>query len=486
MDKRSPFAEALERLRDKPIITIGCGTTCGCLGDERSLREFLVADEAARMLREEGHAVVSLLIDDTYDPLTERQLRIAFHKDEAMVEKWSEWCGKPLANVPDPWDCHSSYAAHFENALLDRLQWLGCCPNLISSSYLYQKGVYAPFVQKVLTQYRELSEFIVERFPGYQPQCLYRVLCPACGCIDQTKVIEVGVAALHYECERCGNSGSLAFDEVDGKLNWKLDCAARWDIFQIDAEPFSKAYLEPRTGTFAVAQEISRAFFGARSVVPLRYGLVTIDKSMSHKLLNTMPADVLRDLFVKRPTADIHITSEMALTQASQFHVDHGLSYLDCIKQLVPLWLLRPQALSSRQMELVGGGIAFAETFLDQQISTHLPSRQCIAQADPEILCLLHGLLVDVISLRMGRGVLWDGFLEPAKQLMVSLGDRRQEVTACLRAMLGQKQGPPPSRLLYMLPMEYLQTLEYVLDLHLTLLESQWDSRFVRSLGRAA
>lgn len=472
MERRAPFSDALERFQDRPIVTIGCGTTCGCLGDERNLREFLVADQTAEVLREAGHAVISLLIDDSLDPLSYRQLRIAFNKDEERARQWSEWCGKPLAHVPDPWDCHPSYAAHFEDALLERLRSLGCCPNLISTAGLYERGIYAPYVHQVLSRYDEIMEFLTTRFSGYQPESLFRVLCADCGRMDETSIENSGERELRYSCRHCDTSRTLPLDEVRGKLNWKLDCAVRWVLFNIDAEPFSKAYLEPRTGSFVVAQEISKTFFGGHDVLPLRYGLVRIDKALSFRLLDSLPPDVLRRMFVERPPSDMHITADLVMNTASRYKLEYGLSYLDCVKQLVPMWLLRPQALSDRQAELVSRGIRFAETFLNQEIAVQLPGREAVECIEPGNLSLLRDLIASAVDLRKGRGLVWEGFCEPAKELVMSLGERRQEVIGHLRAIIGQKQGVPPSRLLYLLPIDYLQALEYVLDLRMGCVET--------------
>jgi len=486
VNRESPYSEAVARFessRGRPLVTVACGTTCAYLGDERNLREFLVADETARRLRNSGHAVISLLINDSLDPLDRRQLRVAVEKDESLIEKWEDWCGKPIAYIPDPWECHSSYAAHFEEALLERLQSLRCFPNLVSSASLYEKGLYAPYVQQVLRDYDKVMEFLAQRFPGYQPETLFWLVCPQCGYIDQTRIEGTDKTHVRYHCRRCQDSGSVPIEEVKGKLNWKLDCAARWVLLNIDAEPFSKEYLEPQSGSFVVAQEISKTFFGGHDVFPLRYGLVQMPKPMSYRLLPSLPGDVLRRVFTERATADITITGDYVLNVASRSQVDYGLSYLDCIKQLVPMWLLRTQFLTDRQLELVARGINFAETFLDQDVALQLPTRDRVEgpRGDSPVpagtLAALHRLLVDVLRLRESRGVIWEAFCEPAKQLVASLGESKHEVISHLRAILGQKQGVPASRLLFLIPVDYLQALEYMLGLRLGYADERWSHK---------
>lgn len=446
---------------------MGCGTTCACLGDERNLREFLVADETAQRLRRAGHAAISLLVNDSLDPLNYRQLRIAANKDEALIERWVDWCGKPIAHVPDPWDCHASYAAHFEEALLDRLHGLDCHPNLISTASLYDGGLYEPYVELVLERHEELMEFISGRFEGYQPEKLFWVLCSQCGYMDETRIEKTSGREVTYYCRRCDRTTSVPVDEIRGKLNWKLDCAARWVILNIDAEPFSKDYLEPKAGSFVVAQEMSKRFFGGHDIVPIRYGSVKMPKSMSYRLLSSLPAEMLRALFTERPTADLDLTPDHVMSLASRYKLEYGLSYLDWIRQLMPMWMLRPQSLSDRQLDLLAHGIRFANDFLEQETSLRLPTREQMQDIGAEVMASMHAFLMDIIRLRDGGCASWDEFCTPAKQLVAELGCDKQEVTGQLRAILGQKQGLPIARLLFLMPMDYLEALEYMLHLRL-------------------
>jgi hypothetical protein len=263
----------------------------------------------------------------------------------------------------------------------------------------------------------------------------------------------------------------MPVDEVKGKLNWKLDCAVRWVMLKIHAEPFSKAYLEPQTGAFVIAQEIAKKFFGGHDVLPLHYGLVQIDRSLSYRLLESLPADVLRGLFLERTTADLRITADHVLNVASRHRVDYGLSYLECVKQLVPMWLLKPQSLTDRQRELIGRGIRFAGDFLGHQISIHLPNREHIEEMNYDTLIVMHSFLSRIIHYRKTYGNSWECFCEQSKQLIRSLGDKKSDIVGHIRSIVGQKHGVPLSRLLYLLPVNYLETIEYLLDLRMSSLQ---------------
>ena len=303
----APYQGFLDLFADQNLVTLATGTTCAYLGDERNLREFLVADETARSLRKAGHTAVFYMIDDSMDPLNIRQLRVAVNKDAALIELYQAWCGKPIAQLPDPWGCCESYAAHFEEVLLLRLAQLGCHPTLIRTAKLYERGVYAPYVRQVLEQREEITQFLTRYFPNYHPDKLFWALCPHCGYIDATQIEHVRKDSVRVHCRRCERTTDVSFAELKGKLNWKLDCAVRWTLFQIDAEPFSKSYLEPQNGSFYIAQALSHRFFDSRPVYPLLYGLVKMDRKFSYKLLDSLPGGALRTMMVEHPSADIAI-----------------------------------------------------------------------------------------------------------------------------------------------------------------------------------
>lgn len=461
------YTPTISRFADRSLATIACGTTCAYLGDERNLREFLVADETARRLRDAGTTVIFYLIDDSLDPLTIRQLRVAVNKDPELLARYRHWCGKPIAMLPDPWECCESYAAHFEKELLRRLHHLDCHPLLVSTARLYERGVYAPYVRFVLKHSEEILQFLHERCGAYRPAKLFWVICPECGYIDETSILHVERQGILCRCARCDNVMRIAFDELRGKLNWKLDCAARWVILNIDAEAFGKAFLGSQRSTFAIAQALNREFFAGREIQPLYYGPIKLEDGLSMKLLDSLPRDLLRHILVAHPSADLHVTRALVMTAASRFKVLPEMSYLDVIRQLLPIWILTPDALTHEQRELVTCGIAFKQHFLNTQVRLHLPQREHFDGEQPHVLAAVHQLLNGIIALRVAGDNTWEKFQAQALQMIDALGTHRAAVLRRLRHIIGQEQGPPAVRILFNLPLDYLQMLAYVLELHL-------------------
>jgi lysyl-tRNA synthetase class I len=464
----SPYPDIVKQFKDQQVITIAAGATCAYLGDERNLREFLVADETARWLRRAGHTVIFMLIDDSLDPLNFRQLRVAVNKDEKLIDQYKHWCGKPISHLPDPWGCHETYAAHFEEELLTRLHRLDCHPTLVTTAKLYERGIYQPYVRLVLERYGEILEYLHTNFEGYRPEKLMWVLCPHCRYIHETAIegIDSRRRALLTYCRCCEHISEIKFDELQCKLNWKLDCAVRWAYFKIDAEPFNKSYLEPQTGTFVVAQAICKEFFGGSDVKPIHYGLIQMDRKLSNTLLESLPSTVLRGMLVDRPTQDLKLTRDQVLTAASRYPVLQGITYLDFVKQILPMWLLTPHKLTPEQRELLSRGLAFSQNFMNTNVQLPLPTKEQIEVEQPAVLSRVQSLLGRVIRARQETELTYEEFQKTLSGFIEHLGAHKGPTLHRLRILVGQEQGLPAGRFLFLLPLEYLRLLEYMVKLY--------------------
>ncbi len=457
----------VNKFRDQHTITVATGVTCAYLGDERNLREYLLADEVVKALRSEGHVVHFLCFNDDLDGLTFRQLRVAVNKDPHLVAKFEPYCGKPICDIRAPYDQDLSWSEHFANVFSERLQKLDCNPNVVSVAKLYDRGLYAPYIRQVLVQQDRIRDYLGKEFPDYHPEKLYWPVCPVCGYIDSTTVGHVSETHADVMCTRCLRSTSVSFEELRGKLNWKLDCAVRWSLFGVAAEPFSKAYLEPHAGSFFVAQGLSKTFFGGKDVSFIPYGTVSMPTSLGGKIMDCLPADVVRSLFVRSPRADLEVSEERIITEANKVEVLPDLKYADVVKQLLPIWMLDPADLSGSQRELMIKGISYAREFDHREIRPFLPNRSHIETIPLEILRLINAVIQEIIILRRAIGDDYERFKDPAKASIQRLGDQRKQVTMHFRKIINQDQGVPNSRFLFLLPMSYLMNLKSLIELYL-------------------
>lgn len=448
-------------------MTVATGVTCAYLGDERNLREYLVADELVKTLRKAGQVVHFLLFDDDVDPLSYRQLRVAVKKNPALIEQFEPYCGKPISDIRSPYSEGESWSKYFEGQFLKRLSAVDCHPTLISTSNMYARGMYAPYVKQVLLQADRIYDYLSENFAGYHPEKLYWAVCPTCGYIDGTDVTGTTQTEAQVSCQRCGKATWLSYEEMRGKLNWKLDCAARWSMFRVHVEPFTKSYLEPKAGSFHVAQGLSKTFFGGSDVTPLHFGTVTMPKELGYRLMESLPVEVLRSLFIKHHKTDLDINEERVIVEASRVDVLPDYSFLDVVKQLLPAWILDCSELGAHQRELMAKGMAFSREFLRDEVKPVLPNREQIEQTPLEFLRAIHSLLQRVIVLREAFRNDYDSFVAPTKATIDKLGEQRKQVVTYLRKIVGQEHGLPNSRFLFLLPLSYLRNLESMVSLYL-------------------
>ncbi len=120
------------------------------------MREFLTVHFVADELRRRGVPVRHLHVWDDYD---------RFRKVPVGIDaSYAEHIGRPLSAVPDPWECHPSWAEHYKVPLRDALHAMGIEMEEISQTERYRSGYYREDVlhavrhradiEQVLARYR--------------------------------------------------------------------------------------------------------------------------------------------------------------------------------------------------------------------------------------------------------------------------------------------------------------------------------------------
>jgi hypothetical protein len=448
---------------------VATGFTTSYLGDERTLREFIVGDYIARQLRCHGKNVHLYLINDSYDPLQYGELRIGLQKDERLLKKWQPYCGQPIAEVPDPFGCHESYAEHFAAALLDRLHDLDIHPVLLDTYQAYRSGNYAPFVRTTLANHDRIQALIAEQFCGYTLRKLFSPQCPCCKRLDQTRVIRVVAETVTFACDHCGTIMQDHIEEIHGKLAWKLDCAARWNLYNIHLETFSKNHLNP-LGSFAIARFLSEQFFGSRVPQPVHYGVVHMDKDMSMRLLEFMPPSFLKKYFTRHIPKDMTVNRDTVYNFCCQVQVRPDLSYVDYVKKDLAIQAIsaQPEAIVTPPHEgpginshdLLRYGNRFSLFYYGREFGVSLPVERSIRAADRSTARIAEQIITDCLFLRDHGGVSAPGSSRAAiAAYLQQRADISPAVYHYLREVFGQRQGPNIKTLLSLLPMDYLRNV---------------------------
>src|SRR5215213_10186255 len=119
-----------------------------------NLREFLMPHFVADELRRRGVSVRHLHVWDDYD---------RFRKVPRDVDpSFAEHIGRPLVDVPDPWDCHDSWSTHFKEPVLAAFEALGAEVETISQAERYRSGVYRDEVLRAVRHRADIDAVLAQ------------------------------------------------------------------------------------------------------------------------------------------------------------------------------------------------------------------------------------------------------------------------------------------------------------------------------------
>jgi len=240
-----------------------------------NLREIIIGDAVHSALLDMDVDARLIYVADTFDPLRRRYT--------FLPEEYEAHVGKPLSEIPDPEGCHSSYADHYLQPFLDSLTDLGIKIEIFKADAMYKSGMYADVIKEAIARREELSR-IIEEVSGRQvPEewTAFNPLCDACGRITSAivKRYDIEKEEVYYECE-CGNKGAASF-KGGGKLAWRVDWAARWNILGVTIEPFGKDHAAPG-GSFDTGKRIASEIYNYEAPYPIPF---------EHILLKTKPVE---------------------------------------------------------------------------------------------------------------------------------------------------------------------------------------------------
>ncbi|MCE2510383.1 MAG: lysine--tRNA ligase [Alphaproteobacteria bacterium] len=159
----------------------------------------------------------------------------------------SEYLGKPLTAIPDPFETHESFGHHNNARLCAFLDSFGFDYTFQSATECYKSGRFDPVLRKVLEHYDAILNAVLpilgkERQATYSP---FLPISPKTGHVLQTPVIARDVSA-----------GTITFEDEDGtktelpvtaghcKLQWRVDWAMRWTALGVDYEMSGKDLID--------------------------------------------------------------------------------------------------------------------------------------------------------------------------------------------------------------------------------------------------
>ncbi|MDA4124665.1 MAG: lysine--tRNA ligase [Thaumarchaeota archaeon] len=165
-----------------------------------------------------------------------------------------DYIAHPVSRIPDPFDCHGSYAEHVGFLLRDSLDKLGIEYRFQSGAEAYKSGLLNEQIRKILAHAKSIGKKINEEVgqSKYEESLPYTPVCKECDRIYVTQSLSFSPKkdTVHYKCvgtklgdksvKGCGHEGDAKISDGNGKLMWKVEFAARWAAFDIRFEAYGK------------------------------------------------------------------------------------------------------------------------------------------------------------------------------------------------------------------------------------------------------
>ena len=370
---------------DEPIVIKG-GVSPSGVPHLGHVNEIMRGYFVAQALRERGHEVRQVFTSDDRDRLRKIPRRLAdldgniVGLGEVDAGALGRNLGKPYTDIPDPFGCCDSYGAHFTKILEDSAEALGVPIEFVSNTQMYAQGEFDDAIEHVLANQdlaREvLSEYQDKVDEDYVP---FQAQCRECGHLTEGITgVDLDAGTVEYVCadveagedtiEGCGHEGTVSIRE--GKLPWRFEWPAQWEILGVDFEPFGKDHAE---GSWPSGEDVARNVFEILPPVPMVYEWFTLDgDALSSsagnivtvdEVLELLEVEVLRYFFVKDPTT------------ARDFSIEHLDQLVDEFDRFERVYFGEQEAGSDREAELTEREAALTERAYPMLVDEVQPER---------------------------------------------------------------------------------------------------------------
>lgn len=317
-----------ERNPDEPIVVKG-GISPSGVPHLGNVNEIMRGYFVAEVLRDRGHEVRQVFTADDRDPL--RKLPRTLCDLEGNLVDLGEVdagalgrnLGAPYTDIPDPFGCCDSYGDHFATIIQNSADAVDVPIELVSNTELYESGEFEVVTRFVLEHQERAREVLskyqdtVDADGDYVP---FNPICEECGKITETVTsvdLDAGEAGtVDYRCtdmdagnqtiDGCGHEGTATLRE--GKLPWRFEWPAQWQLLGVDFEPFGKDHAE---GSWPSGQDVARNVLEIEPPVPMVYEWFTLEGEpfsssegnviLVSDVLELLEPEVLRYFFAKDP-----------------------------------------------------------------------------------------------------------------------------------------------------------------------------------------
>lgn len=234
-----------------------------------NFREVITVDIVERALKIKDKKTKFIYSWDDYDRL---------RKVPSNVPKeWEKYIGMPYSGVPDPFNCCSSYAEHFEKEFENSLAPVGIRPEFIRQSEKYMKCEYSEEIKKAMNRREKIREILNKYRTHDLPKKWFplTIYCEKCK-KDSTEIIDYDEKySVSYKCE-CRHKDKIDFRKKGiVKLLWRVDWPMRWGYNGVDFEPGGKEHSTPG-GSLTTSKEIVETVWDKKAPVYQKYEFIIL------------------------------------------------------------------------------------------------------------------------------------------------------------------------------------------------------------------
>ena len=250
LSKAWPFEEArklIERLkrfeRKEVIFETGYGPSgLPHLGTFGEVARTSMVRHAFRVLTGDSVKTKLIAFSDDMDGLRKVPENVP-NRDSLLVH-----IGKPLTQVPDPFDKYDSFAAHNNARLRAFLDQFGFEYEFMSSTEAYNSGLFDSALLRMLNCFDEVQAIMLpslreERAATYSP---FLPIHPRTGVVMQAAVLAHDTSAGTIRWRDPATKEEFETPVTGGhcKLQWKPDWAMRWHALGVDYEMAGKDLID--------------------------------------------------------------------------------------------------------------------------------------------------------------------------------------------------------------------------------------------------
>jgi len=163
-------------------------------------------------------------------------------------EMLTQFIGKPLTSVPDPFEKFESFGDHNNAKLQSFLDQFNFNYEFVSSTEKYKSGSFDSILTKILENHEKISSIVIptlgsERQLTYSP---FLPISPITGDVLQVKIQEYRPNSSSIIFIDPANNKKTEIEVTKGncKLQWKVDWAMRWMALEVDYEMCGKDLIE--------------------------------------------------------------------------------------------------------------------------------------------------------------------------------------------------------------------------------------------------